>query len=338
MANRYWVGGTATWDLTAGSKWSATSGGAGGASVPTGADAVFFDANSGSGTVTLSLFSQCASINTSGFTGTLSSSNSLSITGSVTIGAGTTWNIPGLGLSGTGTLTTNGKNPGVVGISDGSWSLGDALTADGFSVYGSASFNTNNYNITAASVSFTNTSNVTLGSSLVTVTGSDVGGAVFEAGSGITLNAGTSTIKFTDSTSNTKTFDGGGKTYNIVWFAPGAGTGYFDILGANTFNELKDDGSAAHTIQFPTGVTQTIATFNVNGTSGQRISLRSATNGTQFTLSKASGTVNVDYLDIKDSNAAGGATWNAGAGSLNSGNNSGWVFPVIGFSFGVIIG
>lgn len=34
MADRYWVGGTATWDNTAGTKWSATSGGAGWASVP----------------------------------------------------------------------------------------------------------------------------------------------------------------------------------------------------------------------------------------------------------------------------------------------------------------
>jgi hypothetical protein len=29
MANRYWVGGTATWDATAGTKWATTSGGAG---------------------------------------------------------------------------------------------------------------------------------------------------------------------------------------------------------------------------------------------------------------------------------------------------------------------
>ena len=32
MADRYWVGGSATWDNTAGTKWSTTSGGPGGAS------------------------------------------------------------------------------------------------------------------------------------------------------------------------------------------------------------------------------------------------------------------------------------------------------------------
>jgi hypothetical protein len=53
MADRYWVGGTANWDGTSGTKWSATSGGAGGASVPTSADDVFFDATS-SGPCTIS--------------------------------------------------------------------------------------------------------------------------------------------------------------------------------------------------------------------------------------------------------------------------------------------
>lgn len=32
MANRYWVGGTGTWDTTDTTNWSATSGGAGGTS------------------------------------------------------------------------------------------------------------------------------------------------------------------------------------------------------------------------------------------------------------------------------------------------------------------
>ena len=71
MASRYWVGGSATWDGTAGSKWSTTSGGAGGAAVPTNADDVFFDANSGSVTVTVSGSRACLNLDTSGFTGTI---------------------------------------------------------------------------------------------------------------------------------------------------------------------------------------------------------------------------------------------------------------------------
>jgi len=43
MADRYWVGGNNNWDTVSGSLWSATSGGPGGAGVPTASDNVFFD-------------------------------------------------------------------------------------------------------------------------------------------------------------------------------------------------------------------------------------------------------------------------------------------------------
>ena len=43
-ANRYWVGGTGTWDNL--SHWSETSGGIGGAAMPTANDDVVFNQNS----------------------------------------------------------------------------------------------------------------------------------------------------------------------------------------------------------------------------------------------------------------------------------------------------
>ena len=61
---RYWVGGTGNWSDT--SHWSTSSGGSGGASVPTSSDAVFFDANSFSAagqTVTVDTDAFCLSIN-----------------------------------------------------------------------------------------------------------------------------------------------------------------------------------------------------------------------------------------------------------------------------------
>jgi hypothetical protein len=45
MADRYWVGGSGSWNST--TKWSTTSGGASGASVPTSSDNAIFDVNSG---------------------------------------------------------------------------------------------------------------------------------------------------------------------------------------------------------------------------------------------------------------------------------------------------
>ena len=47
MANRYWVGGTGTWSASNTTNWAATSGGAGGQSVPGPSDTVTFNAASG---------------------------------------------------------------------------------------------------------------------------------------------------------------------------------------------------------------------------------------------------------------------------------------------------
>jgi len=71
MANRYWVGGAGTWGTTSTTNWSASSGGAAGASAPTTADAVFLDANSGTGAVTLGENVPCLSLTCTGFVGTL---------------------------------------------------------------------------------------------------------------------------------------------------------------------------------------------------------------------------------------------------------------------------
>jgi fibronectin-binding autotransporter adhesin len=62
MADRYWVGGTGSWNSTA--KWSTTSGGASGASVPTASDNAIFDANSAAAhyTVTVTDNATCADL------------------------------------------------------------------------------------------------------------------------------------------------------------------------------------------------------------------------------------------------------------------------------------
>jgi hypothetical protein len=53
MANRFWVGGTGTWDNVSTAHWSTSSGGSAGASVPQRTDTAVFDSNSGGGTVTV---------------------------------------------------------------------------------------------------------------------------------------------------------------------------------------------------------------------------------------------------------------------------------------------
>jgi hypothetical protein len=60
--DRYWVGGSGSWSST--TKWSATSGGASGASVPTASDNAIFDANSAAAhyTVTVTDNATCADL------------------------------------------------------------------------------------------------------------------------------------------------------------------------------------------------------------------------------------------------------------------------------------
>lgn len=202
MANRYWVGGTAAWDGTAGTKWSATSGGAGGASVPTAADDVFFNAASGAVTVTISGVSgKGLSLNCTGFTGTFAMVFGLQISGSVTFSAGMTISAAeGLEIIGTGTLTTNGKvlttvvcSPGAAGTV----TLGSALTVSQNLEISNGTFTTSasNYAVTASTIRSIATGNVrTVSLNGSTVTGTASGTAFNMDSTNLTFNSGTSTI------------------------------------------------------------------------------------------------------------------------------------------------
>jgi hypothetical protein len=130
MANRYWVGGTATWDGTAGLKWSLTSGGTGGQAVPTTSDTVFFTNLSGSNTVTIGTGAVCSTLTMTGFTGTLAfGTNTISTAGTGTVFTGaTTYSVSGTPLI----LVTNAS------------STSRTITAGSVTEANSISFNINN--------------------------------------------------------------------------------------------------------------------------------------------------------------------------------------------------
>ena len=90
MANRYWVtGGTGNWNST--TNWSATTGGASGASVPSTSDAALLDASSGAGTATLDISPTIQTLTCTGFTGTLAfGTNTITLNSTGTIFTGTT--------------------------------------------------------------------------------------------------------------------------------------------------------------------------------------------------------------------------------------------------------
>jgi hypothetical protein len=322
MADRYWVGGTAAWDGTAGTKWATTSGGAGGASVPTSADAVFFTAAS-TGTCTISTGNTGAlSINCTGHTGTIAGSAAISVAGSVTLVAGQTFTYSGiLTLTATGTLTTAGKNLGLLRINGGTVTLGDALNigADDLELL-SGTLNTSgsNYSLTARSITVASTGTLTLNGSTVTLSGGSI--KAFEADAVSTINAGTSTINLTGASA---LFEGGGKTYNNISYTD-TSTATANITGANTFANLTLTATSnADVAVYTFSANQTITTFVAAGASAvRRIFLRSDVLGTRRTLTVTTWSTisDVDFRDIGMNSSRSGTRLG------NCGNNNNITF------------
>jgi hypothetical protein len=336
MADRYWVGGSANWDSTAGTKWSATSGGAGGASVPTSADAVFFNAASGTVTVTVATGGGTAlSINCTGFTGTIAGTAALNISGSVTLVSGMTFSHTGtINLLATGTLTTAGKTIGplTINASAGTVTLGGALTltASGDITLTAGTFTTSasNFAVTARSLIISGTGAKTLSLNGSTVTVSREGGSAFDySGSNLTFNAGTSTINISAGAGggNVAFNAGAGLTFNNVNFSSATALSRF-TNGANTFNTLTL-AAPASAGNLPTTFfgNQTITTLVANGASAvRRLTLASSATG-PISLTVGTYTTKTD-VDFRDITAAGASSPWSGTRLGNCGGNSNITF------------
>jgi hypothetical protein len=140
MANRYWVGGSGSWTSVSTINWSTTSGGSGGASVPTITDAVIINGSSGSPTITMTGALNCASLDTTGATCTLTSTGTLACAGNFTLSTTTTatsWS-GALTITGTSTVTPNGRtlnNDLIINAT------GFTVTLAGNSIFGQGSTN-----------------------------------------------------------------------------------------------------------------------------------------------------------------------------------------------------
>lgn len=326
MANRYWVGGSGTWDATTTTNWSTSSGGAGGASAPTSADDVIFNSSSGAApTVTIGTNAACGAVTitapTSGtltfafsttgvisYNGNWSSPASLFATtgtGSVTSGA-----IIYVG-SGSSTLTTNGYSfPTSFGVntSAGTLTLGGALTTTStfFVTQGTFSTSGSNYALTTSILSSnnTNTRTISLNGSTVTLSNN----LSIQTVTNLTFNAGTSTINFTTSTIQILS---GGLTFSTVVSQSIAGN--VIINGANTFTNLTittrtSDGIGTITLSANQTVTGTL-TLGATNTAVRRLFVQSSALGATRTLTVATiaTLADVDFRDITAAGASG--TW-----------------------------
>ncbi|MBN3036642.1 MAG: hypothetical protein JW861_13730, partial [Bacteroidales bacterium] len=123
---------------------------------------------------------------------------------------------------------------------------------------------------------------------------------------------------------NDVTFFGNGEIEGINTFGTVTFIDNGTIKGTNSFDELTF--TPGKTYQLEQGKTQTLTgTFDIWGNSCHIITLKSTLAGSQASISKSSGTVEGNYLDITDMNADGGAVFNL-YNSLDLGNNTGWNF------------
>lgn len=116
MASRYLVpGGDGNYNST--SNWSATDGGASGASFPVAADDIIINTNSLNTSLTINVLSACKSFIATNYTGTITMTNNLSVngttnTGNITLSSGMTITGPGtfikIPTGTTGVITSNG--------------------------------------------------------------------------------------------------------------------------------------------------------------------------------------------------------------------------------------
>lgn len=159
MAARFWVGGTGTWDASDTTHWSATSGGAGGASVPGSGDTVTFDGSSGGGTVTLAYNPTVTTITFGAFTGTLDfNTRTLNLGG--LLGSGT-----GIRTLTLGSSTINCSNTAANTVFDFATSTNLTITANTATINitgNAADFNEGTLNWNGASMVITGASSVTM--------------------------------------------------------------------------------------------------------------------------------------------------------------------------------
>jgi hypothetical protein len=127
-----------------------------------------------------------------------------------------------------------------------------------------------------------------------------------------------STIKFNSTGSTNYTFDGGDNTYDNLWLS-GNHTGFYDILGNNTFNNIRiDDGRK---VRFESNSTQTINSLNASGvTITSTISAQHTLVFPQYYPFLVFNYLDLSYSKVLPLNKI------YAVNSINSGNNTGWIF------------
>jgi hypothetical protein len=313
MAARYWILGAGNWNDTA--HWSTTSGGVGGASVPTMDDDVYFDSNSGTGTVTVNAIANmrnCTFAQTQLIT-LANAAYAFNIFGNWTLCSNTYLNTS---FTGTGyiylkattsvNITSNGCTSGwnrlyFDGVG-GTWTNQDDMNVTNNIYLNNGTWNTDSKAITLLEFWNTSTTTIlTLGSSIFTCT------RWAEQLNFNTFNYNTSTIILKSSSISIFSIYAGRIFYNLTFTGVTATTAYPITSNVTVSNTLTFTGSNA---------------------SNSRLLIASNTIGTPMTIT-CNGTITASNVDLRDIVGAGTANWDLSAitgGSGDCGGNSGITF------------
>jgi hypothetical protein len=322
--------GTGSWSDN---QWSDTSGGSPSTDFfPLAQDTAVFDESTTAGTHTMNTaIPYTGTVDMSARTTalTLSLGAAQAIYGNWTFGSGIT-------ISGAQPPTFSGRNTQVITSAgkafNGSLAIdsygGTVELADALSIgpntltVTNGTFDTKGYNVTANSLSSSNSNvrEIKLGASTVTLSAN----LTFATSTNLTFDAGTSSITLSDASS---TINGGNQTFYGVSFTS-TSAGSHTINNANTFNSLSITApSGAGLRQVSLGGDQTITgTLTAAGASAiRRVMLRSSAVGTTRTLTV--GTLSADDCDFRDITIAGTAAGGSPTRAGNCGGNSGVTFP-----------
>lgn len=357
MANRYWVGDGGNWSDNT-NHWSASSGGAPGASLPTSNDDVFFDVSSfsiGGQNVTLDVFASCKGFTSSGILNNPSVSGGyIDIRGSLFLDGGMLFTGSGIILRGwqfsTFTVTTNGTDlsstyfqvaPAFASI--GAYTLNDNLVVGLFTVSSRGIFNANGFDVSASSFQIVaTTSTVDMGSGTWTIR---------EGSFSLGYTFGTSTI--ISSNTNLVVYGGvygggvidlvgGGipRSWNSVTLTSGSSSAFYRdngggatvTIGTFTFNSTA--GGTAYFGYTDAGISFNIGTLNLNGTPESFITVSATlTFLGEGTAIINAGVVNLSYVKFIHIQAGGAAAPWTGIYLLDGGGNSGIILVPNSFSF-----
>ena len=323
MAARFWVtGGTGNWNST--TNWSATSGGASGASVPGSSDTAALDASSGSGTVTLDISPTIQTLTCTGFTGTLAfGTNTISLNSTGTIFTGAT------------TMTVTGT-PQIICTDSSATSrtITPGTVTEANSISFRVTAGTGTLTISGASVfrdlDFTDGTNPTGYAGALGVLSCTVYGN-FKASTGMTQTAGTGVLSFA-ATSGTKTINTAGVTFDRPFTFNGVG-GTWQLQAAMTSGSTRTTTLTNGTLDLA-GYTLTTGLFSSTNSNTRVLAFGAGkmvvtgTNLSVFTLATSTGltmtgTRTVEFTGVGlagDTRSINGGLTTAGGNAANAAN------------------